>query len=842
MDDFELDRPEFNGTLISLEFGPGGRIQQLWAADPRLPDEHEEFQFTLGPIQFGGEFADDYLPGTILLGARTGPNDPWILSRNTIAYRPEDAAERAGVVYEYEFSLLPDLKVTGRYLERPSPIPQVVWEINIANRGRRSVEIGELALPMALNNFYEGFGRSDAEVKRMYADRVHVHRFLGGAASYLYAQRLEPQSPGLLIFPGANTAWEFYTYVPASTTTGYRWEGIPIIYIHSRAAIEREGWPEWVNGHTSIVLEPGDARTYETRFATTDGVAPEEPLLTLAECGRPAMRLLPGAVAPAEVGIAVEVGGCAPKLFTTDVEAVLETDADEEGGFCFVRPAAPGPVRLSFQDGSGALSHAHLKFLAPIRSLIEKRASWIAEHQVLAGDDDKLDAAIWPVDIGHLVPLDDERDLANPATLLASVADAAFLAEKNAHYPDPLQVRLLEDYVWRFLRRRVQNPADASVGSVFGEGPVAMGFSRPPINAMTANLYHSLYRMALVAKTKKPARFYLTEAYRTARVLLDRAISLEWRRMGLQDIHGIAELIEDLEREGLALESADLDTSWQERCETLLDSDYPYSGELGWDASGLEEIASAARELSDEDHLQRAMRALFASRSLAPSWWWYGSEKRFISGGELCLGNTTSGGAVMFFDGLDRDYVELPEGIMRLAFGSMLGPWALVREDGAASMGFCPDAGSRGFGFSRSTGDIGRALYSYLRNAGSYVLPTSSGAFTFGCHFESDGGHYTVRPWDGIGRRIVIRQIAAEFDLRFGFISELKLDIRKRWAEVTIENPSPSAVKTELRARGLWGSSLQALGKNIDTMDGEAVVEIELAASSSTTLRLEVKE
>src|SRR3954462_5859693 len=84
------DRPDLNGTLISMEFGLGGRIQQLWAADPGLPEEGEELQFVLGPVSFGEEFSEDYFPGTILIGARQNPGEPWMLSRNADAEAVED--------------------------------------------------------------------------------------------------------------------------------------------------------------------------------------------------------------------------------------------------------------------------------------------------------------------------------------------------------------------------------------------------------------------------------------------------------------------------------------------------------------------------------------------------------------------------------------------------------------------------------------------------------------------------------------------------------------------------------------------------------------------------------
>ena len=52
MEGFGEERPELSGSLISMEFGRGGRIMQLWASDPALPDEGEDFQFVLPPLDF----------------------------------------------------------------------------------------------------------------------------------------------------------------------------------------------------------------------------------------------------------------------------------------------------------------------------------------------------------------------------------------------------------------------------------------------------------------------------------------------------------------------------------------------------------------------------------------------------------------------------------------------------------------------------------------------------------------------------------------------------------------------------------------------------------------------
>jgi hypothetical protein len=842
MDDFGLDRPELSGTLISLEFAPGGRIGQLWAADPELPEENEEFQLVLGPVHFGGEFSDDYLPGTILLGARTNPDEPWVLSRNASVTRPvdEELEGFGDVRFGYEMRLLEELTTTGRYVEIPGNIPQIEWEVAIRNDGKSSIEIGELAFPMAFNNFYHGFGRSEADMRKLFQDRVYVHKFIGGAASYMFAQRLNGTQPGLLVYPARETGWEFYSSVPASLKTHFRWEGIPVVYVHSRAAVEREGQGEWFNEHTSLILEPGDTRTYHTRFAVTDGTRPDGPLQTLTELGRPTIKLLPAAVAPADVGVAVEIAGCTPTWFLSDRDADVATDADEEGGFCFVKPTEPGPARISFEDNQGRVSHTHLFFTDPIEDLIKARADHIVRKQVIE-QQGLLQHAIAQVDLGTGRLLTDIGEF----VIDWSLADALFLAEKNSLFPVRSEIEVLERYVHDFIRAKVQNPGDGMVGSVLSDtAGCAVAFADPTLYPLMVGLYHAMAKIArVVGNLRWSTEQYLAEASRTALSLLRRALPLEWRSMGLKEFTTLYDLMADFEQHGYDDWRAELEAALEIRAEELLDGSFHFAGMEGWATAGFEESVASGRFLQNEDATELAIRCAFAARSLSPSWWWYGSDKGFTKpdAGESCLGNTSVSTSVIFFDALDRDYGILPEGQMRLAFGGMLGVWALVRSDGAASSGFCPDAASRLYGYHARTGGIGRALFQYLRNVGSYVLPSGTGSFTFGCHFEAEEGEYVVRPWEGVGRKVVLRQISAEFELSFGKIVELRLDAGKRWARLTIENPWTEEAEVQLRVRGLWGEKLESSGKIIDCLEGEATVPVLLVSGQPTHVEVKVR-
>lgn len=859
MDAFGDDRLELTGSLITMEFGAGGRITQLWASDPALPDEGEDFQFVLPPLTLGEESAENYYPGTILIGARSNPDDYWVVSRNTQAHplydmspsEDEDMFDPGHVGFSYDFPLLPDIEAKGRFREVPGVVPQIVWDLEIRNRGRKSLEIGELGFPLAFNNFYDGFGWSDEQLRRLWHSRLYVHKFIGGAASWVFAQRMTAEAPGLLVFPGADTQWEFFAHVPSSLNTPYQWDGIPVVYAYSKATVEREGWNSWWNEHTSLILEPGDAKALQMRFVPAERDKQDGVYQTLVACSRPAIRLLPSAVAPIEVGIAIEVSGTVPKRFAVSRQAELQTDADEEGGFCFVRPAEPGPLRVSFEDSEGRISHAHLMFTEPIETLIKKRASWIAGNQVHLNQTSVLFDAIVMTNTSDGAQVTDPEEYASSSGIESSLADALYLAEKNTLYPQRSEVRIIDDFISEFLLDDVQNPSDMSVSSVLGDASSAGTYAGRPLNyPHVFNLYAAMYRVASTfGETAQRPDIYLDRAYRTAMAMF----RFGWRNyvltVGLLGYARVYELLEDLREANMVEQAQRLEDAVTEKAEEIVKQQYPYAGESVLDTSGFEDVFSAGLFLQNDDHMERTVRCAYAARSLAPSWWWYGSDKRswdgadstpvraLIDRGEACLAQTTIPNSLMFFSSLDRDYLALPDAHMRLAFGGMIGPWALVRKDGAASMCYCPDLSSKHDGYNPYSGASGLGYYHYLRGAGAYVLPNgAAGTFTFGCHFEQDDGRYTVRPWDGVGRRVIMRQIGAEFHLGFGKIVELRLDVRKRWVEIDIANTCNKKIETFLKVGGMWGVSLTFGKQTYACVDGAVKVSVALPPEEMITL------
>jgi hypothetical protein len=255
----------------------------------------------------------------------------------------------------------------------------------------------------------------------------------------------------------------------------------------------------------------------------------------------------------------------------------------------------------------------------------------------------------------------------------------------------------------------------------------------------------------------------------------------------------------------------------------LRDLRYPYGGPGNWSNDGFDEVIQIKRKGDP----QRALGHLFAGRMTSPNWWWNGSDKRWFDEpmlnpdlvigdrGETCLAGSTATNGITFLEMLDRDPITHEDERIRAAYGGFLGIWGLVREDGAGAAAFCPDTASAQFGFNWCTGDIGASLSRYIRSSATWILPVrGSGLQSFGGTLKYETRRkiprVVVRPWDGVGRRIYVRQLGVDVTTSFGHIDELWVELSKRNAAIKLSNPSDRDQNCEVNVKGLWGTSIRS--------------------------------
>ncbi len=859
MDDFHQSQAELTGSLISLEFDSSGRINQLWTSDPTLPEDGDEFQFILPPITFGEEAADHYYPGTILIGARTSPESPWVLSRNTQVseydYSLEDSFDffdPSSVNFQYQFPLLPEIEATGKFYEIAKPIPQILWDVTLTNQHNESIEIGELAFPLALNNYYDGFGWTDEQLEKLWHKRLYIHQFISGAASWLIAQRMNAEPPSLLIYPGNDTEWEFYSHVPSSLNTHYQWEGIPVVYVHSKATMEREEWPDWANRHTSLILEPGEQKTFQMRFIPTEQSKQDGIHQVLKLCHRPAVKVYPSCVIPKGSSIGIEVSGMRVTSFESNKPCVIQPDIDDDTSFCLIKPETKGPMTISFEDHLNRKGYVHLFATDSIKDLIHKRASYIQKNQ----DHDPTSTTYGSFLMRYHPAITVENEMSSQSAferyttfdLDSSIADALFLAEKNTIYPNKEEIGSLDTFIHTFLRGKIQNPLTMEVGSSFNINTgIVTAFGKPIIYPHVFNLYFSMYKISQITQsTKASQEWYLTQAIKTILTLFERG----WRNyvlsVGLLGYGRIYTIFDEIQKASIEYphlnEYIPKIKYWiDKKSSDIIRQKYPYAGESVMDTSGFEDVLLAAKYDEIHDHMDRTIDCAYSARSIAPSWWWYGSDKRNWDGiesnikhalgdrGEMCLAHTTIPNSFIFTAFMDRDYFAIPDAHMRLAFGGLMGPWALVHDDGSASLCYCPDYASKHRGFNPFSGSSSLGYYHYLHMISSMVLPSGEiDTFSLGCHFDHSDNMYAITPWDGVGRRIHLRQIGIDVDLSFGTILYAVISDKKDHATFTIQSNWENPVDVTLSIRGLWGDNFKSSTGSVSLKDSAILIQFTL--------------
>jgi len=217
-----------------------------------------------------------------------------------------------------------------------APDNSLLWDIEIENVTNNVLEFGELGLPLMLNDDYSelyfepggepalsainnvDYARTPLRQKLIHEQKVLVHHFIAGHSSYALVQRPLGDPPFLLVHPMMDASFECI-YKDADSkfiADAEGWRGPDILAIHSRATKELRRWSKnpWVNGHTSLVLQPGEKKSYQVRFTfidSYDAIRDE-----LYKAGNLGIRVVPSMVVQEETDVWVELKS------KTDIEKI----------------------------------------------------------------------------------------------------------------------------------------------------------------------------------------------------------------------------------------------------------------------------------------------------------------------------------------------------------------------------------------------------------------------------------------------------------------------------------------------------------------------------------------
>ncbi len=718
-----------------------------------------------------------------------------------------------------------------------APDGSLVWDIEIANATDRTLELGELAMPLRANDDYaepyQGLTTKQATVqgkmasiqKIIHEQKVLAHYFIAGHSSYALLQRPNGDGPFLMFRCEGDTSFE--CSYKAEGQFGGDWIGTDLLAIHSWGTYQQKGWAwnPWVNGHTSLILEPGQKKSFRLKFAFIRDYPEIGEALVLS--GNLGIRVLPSMVVQENSDVLVEVKS---RFAIDDIEihcdgaVVKDRKRTGDSTLLTLSFVGRGQKSLKLVYGGGRSTWLHFYCIEDAESLLKARAHFMATRQYYENPKDPYNRnhVFLPFDyrLGRMI--DDTQDVWEVGgTGDPGLGDPLFLAEKNVCYPSTEEIERLETYVDDCLFRHIQNPEtyevrDSLYWKVRYPSSPSSSFSKKRAEAtwrtynytFVANIYHALYRIGRrygLLKIRTAAE-YLRMCYRTCVMWFTTG---PFKHVGLITGSNAVDILADLEREGWKQEFEGLLALMKECNAEFLRDPYPYSSEIEIDETGQHQVYFFARHFaalgSAESRKKHAdvVRVLKALRGGdQPVWFNYGNDlfaHPDLRGQLSCWHSESINGLALLthFDDTG-DATALMKGYP--------GVWSVmhnVQPDGMGFAWFMYNAGVFGYEPPR-TFEGGLGLWGFLRATKAYVVDDPAfGLVGYGCRIERTADEIRAFPKDGVKKRL--RFVAERIDIEAwaGEIASAALNAKTGDLELQMADSTNLVKIVRLAIRGL---------------------------------------
>jgi hypothetical protein len=600
----------------------------------------------------------------------------------------------------------------------------VVWKINLENDSEKSLEIGDLALPFAMNSQFRRAQPSSAVLK---------HSFVSGHGSFLFWMRPNSVGPYLLATPLENTQleyWEAPQFAGPPDKPNTRPQRDFRAFIHSTVAGEaaKQKGCNWRQPHTNLTLapkgQPGNSQTYGIKFQWANDYDAVRQLLV--DDGLIDINIVPGMTVPSDLFAEIAFRS-KENINAVEAEFPNETKIESLGArgdyqLYKVRFSKLGENRLTVLFGKDR--HTYLEFFAtePLETLIKKRAAFIARSQ--HRDPSKWYNGLisdWNMESKVLLGPDNYDRISGFRIYEVSCDDPglckpAFLAAKSAEYPVQSEVEALDYYlkhfVWGGLQQTTDEPYPYAVYGIEdwkrnrdsddpgrnGKRHIWRCYDYPHV----VQMYFGMYRVAKNhpnIKTALSANEYLQRAYGTALAMFTVPLAVEgWSAYstGFYNELIIVDIIDELEAAGMTAEAQQLREQWDKKVSffaggkaDLFESEYPF------DSTGFESTHAIARyavQHAERSSPQKTDIPLDKAKSfmdhqiaanifcrgyLEPAYYYLGSDYRAGAGNAYTLSYMSQMGGWSILD-YGLNFASDPSPYLRLGYASYLSAWALM--------------------------------------------------------------------------------------------------------------------------------------------------------------------
>lgn len=693
----------------------------------------------------------------------------------------------------------------------------LLWDIGLTNTTDNVLEVGELGIPLRLNDDYAEFvaldsrqvypqleqkneeeayrSRTIIQQSMIHEQKVLVHHFIGGHSSYSLVLRPLGDSPFLLIHPTQDTAFEcIYKEVPGTGLGegGGRWAGPDILAIHSRATKNLRGWRHhsWVNGHTSLLLQSGEQKSYQMRFVfipTYEAIRDE-----VANAGNLGIRIVPSMVVQEGRDVHVEVksrGEIDRIELLSDGITIKSKEKASTATLLNCSFQGRGLKTLKLGYGNGRWTNLHFNCIESYDSLLKARSKFIVDREYYQNPEDPFhrNHMFLPFDYRKkCIILESEEAWEVGGSDEPGFAASVFLAEKNVYYPSVKEIAALENYVSECLFRYIQDPQTYVVraslfwlkrlpSSPWSEWSKARSEAtyRTYNYVHPANIYYALYKIGTRygLLTHRTAEEYLRMSYHTCIKWFQTG---PWRDVGLMEGSNAIYILDDIKKIGWKIEHDTLREAMAQCSAVFSEQPYPYGSELLVDQTAHEQVYFFTRYFEDKEKNAKTVQVLKALRGgNQPIWFNYGNDKRRDI---TCWYSASLNGLAL----LKSFEVSGDQDALAKGYGGVTSVMANVTSDGMGFNYYDCRAGVLDHE-PPITWEGGCGLWGFLQAIKAYVVKDPTfGLIGYGCDVKSMPEKTTVIPYDGLRKRVFFAEDKIEVEALAGEITEVSLSRTNR--------------------------------------------------------------
>ena len=744
------------------------------------------------------------------------------------------------------------------------------WTLHFRNLTHKPLELGDIILPLPFNSE----ARWDKTV--MYTRRVTPHRWISGHGSFLFWMRPNSEGPYLVMIPVQEcplfeSARNERNFKPAQLEFFQR----NSVYIHSAAQGEedRARGGNWRQPQTSVVLtpkySPGDELTYMLKFRWAGDYQGVRDILY--EEGLFDIHVVPGMTIPQDLEARVSLR-TRRRIASIEPEYPQQTEIEPLGEkspnttVYKIRFSRLGENKLTIHFGRDQYLLLEFFVTQELETLIKKRAAFLVNKQQHRDPDKWYNGLFSEWDMSQrILRSPDDTDGLRRYVLSCDdpgLCKAPYVAAKNVHYPEAVEIEAVEYYIRHFVWGKLQcTDQEEYPYGVYGipdwkinresgpndregwTGHVWRVFDYPHV----INLYWCMYQVAKFypeLTSYLDADGYLERAYGTALAYFTLPLqTADWSAcdLGNFDELVIRDVIRELDDKKWAVRANRLRAVWEKKVEHFINGGPNlFHSEFPFDPTGFESYQAfagyACEELKNPTKTldvtaaaaERFMEEEIAANIATRGWL---ETSYYQLGGERSLRYMSQMGGWAILD-YALYYAENSVDYLRLGYASFLSSWALMNagtpdsdygywfpgkeNDGAAGSAFVTAPyGRTWLGKEQPRGawiysaEIDLGFGGGLRTAATVVSDDPIfGLIAYGGRLTESEDALQVIPRDGLRKRFHVIRGDRRFHMRLdrdGFKKDTPLNLDKSLNKIrfSLENRSGGAHQAQLSLAGL---------------------------------------